>query len=167
MGRQIQIAATPVDEERFLAFLREGTDIAILECFSVSREELWVESFSASLQDHRSYCIWNKAFAWEPEYNQVRNARPSSRNGLWYVSNKEVAPVIDFHRSDVPARKYGRIYWVKDFAAPDGLSYDVAGLGVWYDGIAKWIRKHGKRKQGDRLSPYFLPDAWRIVSETQ
>jgi len=126
-----------------------------------------VESFSIALDGHWEYGIWNKALAWEPEYAQVTRAKPATRNGVWYVTNRFTGPVIEFRRSDVPASRYGRIYWAKDFAAPNGLEYDVTAFAKWYDSVAKWVRRHGKRKPGDRLSPYFLPEAWQTTSETQ
>ena len=167
MGRQIQIAATQPDEKTFLSFLRRSGEIAIISTFSRIRDTLWFDKFAPQLSGNWSYHIWNKEFPWKPEYRQTDKANNLVKNGLFYISNLNTAPVIEFRRSDVPKRKYGRIYWAKEFAAPDGLNYDVEIFGKWFDKIVRWVRKNGHKDQSDTFSPYFLPDALKIHRDAQ
>ena len=161
MGRQIQIAATQGDEDAFLSFLRDTAAVRIFGSFAATPEALWVDTFDPNLTGHWGYSIWNTTFSWKPEYSQVTRARDPKQNGHWYVRNKQTAPVIEFSRSDVAHRRYGRIYWAKEFSAPHGLAYDVDAFSKWYDLIVRWIRKNGQRDKTDHHSPYFLPDAWK------
>jgi len=166
VGRQIQIAMTSVDEEEFLAFLRESADIAIFGSFTQAPDDLWVDGFSPELMGHWTYHIWNKAYLWWPEYGRTYKAENPDHRNFFYVSNSNDAPVIEFGRSDVARRKYGRIYWSKYFAAPRGLDYDVDSFGKWFDKIVRWVRKNGRKDHDDYYSPYFLPDAWQLYKST-
>ena len=161
MGRQIQIAATLQDEHDFLGFVRKTADVAILGMFEQSKDDIWVGTFHPDLMGHSSYSIWNQAFPWTPEYGQTK------AKGLFYISNTNTAPVIEFSRSDVPQRKYGRVYWAKDFSAPEGLDYDIRAFGRWFDRIVRWLRKEGYKDANDPCSPYFLPDAWETHRNAQ
>lgn len=154
MGRQIQVALTYEDEQLFLSFLKEASEIVLLESFAPTKEGLWKELFEQQVQGHWTYRIWNKEFPWEPEYGQ-------STSGTYYVSNKGAAPLIEFTRSDIGQGKYGRIYWAKYFSAPNGLDYDVDKFSKWYDSVVKWIRKSAEHKmKNGSVNTYFLPNAW-------
>lgn len=63
MGRQIGIAATALDEARFLEFVHSTAPIRIANFAAPSIEEIWVEGFSPELAFHRQYWIWNCDFA--------------------------------------------------------------------------------------------------------
>jgi hypothetical protein len=161
MGRQIQIAMTRIDEDAFLRFVRKTAEIRIFGIFTQTQDLLWVNSFDETLTGHWIYSLWNLKFPWDPTYGQVTRAKDPKDNGKWYVSNTNVAPIIELTRSAVDERKYGRLYWGKDFSAPKGLGYDVEAFGKWFDMVIRWVRKNGQRDRTDRSSPYFLPDAWK------
>jgi hypothetical protein len=79
--------------------------------------------------------------------------------GWYYVRNKGAAPVLEVCRSDIGKKSYGRLYWAKDFAAPDGLSYDVVSFSHWVDKVFRWVRNNGTRID----STWFLTDALAYV----
>ncbi len=164
MGRQILTATTPTDEELFLTFLRQTADIVLIESFARTKQDLWQDNFAKELAGHWRYYIWNRAFPWRPEYGRTHVPEHQERHGLYYVANKNDAPVIEFVRSSVDQENFGRIYWAKNFAAPMGLHYDVAKFTEWYESIVRWVRKNtaGKIKNG-RVT-HFLPGAWRIYT---
>ncbi len=166
MGRQIAIALSQVDEAAFLGFLRSRGDIQLFTGSAPSPPEIWVESFAPELAGHWGYRIWNRQFPWEPVYGRVTSdPYKLGRLGWYYVANYTDAPVIEFLRSDVAQAKYGRLYWAKYFAAPNGLAYDVEAFSAWYDSIVRWIKKNAVGKVKDAGVTWFLPDAWRIHTE--
>lgn len=160
MGRQIALAATRADEQVFLAFLRGTAEIAILESFAETQDKLWVDNFSPQLNGHWTYTIWNKSFSWEPAYKRIGNKSVDpSMIGWYYTSNRDTAPIIEFSRSDIAHNKFGRVYWAKDFAAPQGLVYDTDRFSKWFDDIVRWVRKAGRRDK--KTGVYFLSDAFQ------
>jgi hypothetical protein len=166
MGRQVGIAATSIDEESFLSFLRETAEIVLIESFAEAIDQLWVESFASDKIGHWTYAIWNKGFPWTPTYGRVSEKAHDKRMIGWYfVANLGTAPVIEFTRSDISKQQYGRIYWAKDFSAPHGLSYDVEAFVQWYDTIIRWVRKYGKKLSRGAYEPYFFPDAWKQMQK--
>lgn len=158
LGRQIGLASTSEDEISFLDFVRAATEIQIAETAAPSKEDLWVDGFSDEIEFHRQYWIGNKAFKWKPKYGRV-NADAPDTGGWYYIENIFQAPVVEFSRTDWSRPTYGRLYWAKDFAAPDGLDYDVQAFSLWYDDLARWIRKNGRKIISGRSEPYFLPAA--------
>ena len=162
MGRQIHIASILNDEKQFLSFIKNTAEIAIFECQAETREKLWVKDFSENLEGHYKYSIWNKSFPWKPEYGQVIKSKDPNQNGLFYVSNSHDAPIIEFSRTNMVNRNYGRIYWAKFFSAPDPLDYDVDAFSKWFDKIVRWVKKKCKRDSSDPYSPYFFENAWKI-----
>ena len=167
MGRQLAIAMTMTDEREFLAYLSSVGEIRIAESFATSVDALWVDRFSAELDGHWVYYIWNREFHWTPEYGETdKGVGRTSRHTMAYISNASDAPLLEFDRSDVEAGRYGRIYWAKGFSAPSGLNYDVKRFAQWYDLAAGWVRKHaaGKKSQGSAVT-WFLSDAWALDKE--
>jgi len=162
MGRQIAIGATINDEAHLLSFLRGTAEIRLIEIHAPTEQELWVDSFSPQLADHYCYYIWNTCFPWRPEYGKVgENAYSPERIGWSYVSNASDAPLIEFSRSDILNQRYGRLYWAKDFAAPDGLTYDVHEFSKWWNTFIRWVKKTAAGKKTDTWTTWFLPDAWQ------
>jgi len=163
MGRRIQLAATEADERSLLSFLRETGEIAVIESFAATPEELWKEAFEPLGPGRWTYYLWNRAFPWQPEYIRADRAPADSPNYGWYaVSNYAAGPVLQFSRSDVAARRYGRLYWAGPRAATRGLEYDPEAFAVWYERIVRWVRENGRRDPADRYSPYFLPEARQV-----
>lgn len=160
MGRQLRVLMDASDERSFISFLRESTDIQILESFAATTEELWVEEFSPIYEGHHSYSIWNKSFGWLPEYGTVGpRAHDPKHIGWRYVANTSAAPLLTIRRSNPSSGESGRLYWAKDFAAPHRLSYDAIAFEKWVDAIWRWIRRQGKKVSELPLSPYVLPGA--------
>jgi hypothetical protein len=166
MGRQIAIAATAEDERALLEFLRSTAEIALIETFAPTPEALWIDGFSPELNGHWSYLIWNRSFPWEPVYGEVGpQAHDPTQVGWFYVRNRSTGPLLEFGRSDVPGRRYGRLYWCKSSAAPP--DYDVQAFSAWYDAVVKWVRRTGRRREPkEPFSPYFLPDAWETAESS-
>ncbi len=134
MGRQVAIVATQGDIEEFLSFLRETTEIAIFKAFAESIKELWIDR--PLLPEDWTFYIWNKRFAWNPEYKRVgEQAYHPEKIGWYYVSNTNIAPIIEVDCGDVSNAQAGRIYWSKFFVAPHGLDYDVTSFTKWYDSM--------------------------------
>jgi len=157
----MHLAATAVDEAQFLSFLQDSAEIALIDYFAPTIDDLWPSAFATSLSNHWSYSIWNTRFPWTPDYAQVgTDAYHQTQVGWYYVANLATAPVIEFTRSDVQRQQYGRIYWAKNAAAPDGLDYDVQQFEAWYKVVVGWVRKHGRKVIQGAYQPYFLPDAW-------
>lgn len=167
MGRQLAIAMSQVDEEKFINFLHATGEIALFENFSSTKEGLWVTNFASQMTDHWKYYVWNKAFTWEPEYRQTTNALTPEGNGLYYIANTNDAPIIEIVRSNIKEGRYGRIYWAKYFSAPNGLNYDIVAFSRWYDTIVRWIKKNAPGKQKEAWITYFLPNAWKNISSTK
>lgn len=160
MGRQLQVLMDTSDEELFISFLRETTNIQIIESFAPTVDELWVEEFNSRFAGHHSYDIWNRAFEWLPDYGTVGPRAHDPRHIGWrYVANKSAAPLLTIRRSNPSSGESGRLYWAKDFATPHGPRYDAVAFGKWVDAIWRWIRKQGRKISELPLSPYVLPGA--------
>lgn len=146
MGRQISVALTQKDEEEFISFLRQSADIQIIRSFAETDEGLFVTNFGVRESGNWTLDIWNKAFPWKPEYAKTRLDLPEDRRNLSYISNKNDAPLIEYTRHNFNLGGVaGRIYWAKNFAAPNGLSYDVKGFEDWYESVVRWLRKNKKK----------------------
>ena len=166
MGRQLQLATTTKDEVELLRFISRLSPIRVLQCQARSIEELWVDDWETREIElpgfARSFEIWPQKFAWSPEYRQTGgpDCRPEHA-GLFYAANAHDAPVFQFTRSFLEKHSYGRIYWARDFSAPDGLNYDAEAFARLTDSVWRWIRKVGRRSPNAATpSPHFLPDAW-------
>jgi len=169
MGRQIQVAMTEPDERVFLEFLRSTATIRIFESAAPTQGQMVVDGFGPREQGHWHYFIWNTAFAWSPEYGQVSSqATDSGRAGWSYLRNSSTAPVLEYgrHHFTSPRGATGRVYWAKYFASPGALPYDVDAFSGWFDEVARWIRKHGRREARGAHERYFLPDAWQTYYGT-
>ncbi|HYQ02760.1 MAG TPA: hypothetical protein VER96_29010 [Polyangiaceae bacterium] len=161
MGRQIFLVATLEDERAFLDFLRTTAPLRISEGFAPTIPELWIDNFAGEFKGHISYRIWNTVFAWEPTYERVGpRAHDPACIGWSYISNAGSAPVLEFDRSS--PKRPGRLYWARDFSAPDGLHYDAVAFSRWVDRAFNWVRKYGrKQRQRDDFGAYWLPVALR------
>ena len=83
------------------------------------------------------YYLWNRSFLWAPEI--VRHGDHVS------IGNKNAAPLIEYTRHNFAGSEpVGRVYWAKNFSAPDGLAYDSASFSKWFDTVARWVRRHGR-----------------------
>ena len=166
MAKQINIATSPADEAALLSFLRETSEIAVLEGFAPTKDGLWVQAFAGELSNHRHYDIWNKAFPWEPQYQQVTDSRKPCLNGNWFVSNRHTAPVIQFTRTDFEKRKFGRIFWAEDLCGQGELAYDAKQFAEWFRKIEDWVRGNGTGDANDPDSVWFLSEAWRLTNKS-
>jgi hypothetical protein len=168
MGRQLQLATTDADEVELLRFVRSLGPIRVFRSFARSCDELWIEDWETrtiprpKFSVAAGFYIWPQTFPWSPEYARTGgpNCRPEDA-GQFYIANMNAAPVFDFSRSLLDEYSYGRIYWARDFSAPDGLDYDAGAFARLTDSVWRWIRKVSHRSPEDKThSPYFLPDAW-------
>lgn len=163
MGRQIPVAMERGDEVVFLDFLRSTSEISIFETFAPTAEELWCERFQPELYSHWKYSIWNRNFNWTPEY---RTVGPLAHDPNWigwrYVANASTTPVLEVLRSDIRANIIGRLYWGRNFSAPNGLEYNHGDFSAWIDQIWRWVRKRGRKVREIPEEPYLLPEALRV-----
>jgi hypothetical protein len=163
MGRQLQLATTQPDEVELLSFIRSLAPIHVFLPFAPSRDELWVDDWETrKIPKPKFYLgsgfyIWPQTFPWSPEYAQTGgpNCRPEAA-GQFYIANKDAAPIFHFSRSFLDEHSYGRIYWARDFSAPDGLDYDVEAFARFTDSRTPDIG-------GLRMSAFLLrtPPEWR------
>ncbi|QYF94888.1 hypothetical protein KY495_06815 [Massilia sp. PAMC28688] len=162
MGKQTAIALTEKDESLFLDFLRASASIEIYRTTAPSDDLLKIDQFPQRGANEWCYLIANTSFHWVPELRFVSDHAPIvSRRGWTYIANSSVAPVLEYSRHNFDNDlSYGRIYWAKNFAAPDGPQYDQDAFNIWYQKIVRWLRKNGQRRSNDPYSVYFLPDAW-------
>jgi hypothetical protein len=151
MGRQLAVVLSDQDEADFLSFLNGSADIQIFRTSAPSRDGVFVDSFGPRGAWNWSYDIWNRAFPWEPILARTRLDLPDlERRGLYYISNKSTAPIIEYSRPvPGPDGMNGRIYWANDFSAPNGLRYDVRAFEVWYESVFRWLRK--RKRNGNTL----------------
>jgi len=127
---------------------------------------LWIDDWEKRDIEGCAFHVWLQSYPWVPEYKQTGGPScPKNRHGLWYVANDGAAPVIEISRPPPNCTNGGRIYWARDFSAPDGLAYDSAGFAKNVDQIWNWVRRNGHRKlsEGKRGGPYYLPEAWSTV----
>jgi hypothetical protein len=166
MGRQIAILATQEDVDNLLAFMRSTTEIAIFGYFAESIEGLWTDN--PQLSTVGMFHVWNKRFAWSPQYGRVgAKAHNPEHIGWYYVANTNVAPVVEVSPGYLKSDRAGRIYWSKDFATSHGLPYDVAKFTEWYETVVKWVRRNGRKRTTGFLQPYYLPGAWKEIERGQ
>jgi len=101
VGRHVGIIATQEDLGELLSFLRGATEIAIFRGFAQSIEELWIHR--PRLPSDWMFYIWNKQFAWNPEYRRVGEKAYHPEMMEWYyVSNTNDAPIIEIDCGSVP-----------------------------------------------------------------
>jgi hypothetical protein len=162
MGKQVAIAMLEQDEAEFLAFLRSTADVRLYRSSAPSAEALAVDAFSEEGPVCWQFFIWNTAFRWQPSIGYVPdNAPVTARRGWAYLSNTGTAPVIVYDRHNFRnSNSQGRIYWAKVFRASEPLGYDVGEFERWYNQVARWVRKHGRRDKSENYGPYYLPHAF-------
>jgi hypothetical protein len=162
MGRQIQIASLESDNKLFEEFLKARYDCVFVDVFAPTKELLFKERLESRFK-YASWYIWNKDFDWQPEFGQVgENAVNKDMAGYYYISNRNDAPLIEFTKSNLDEKRYGRIYWSKGFSAPNGLKYDVLRFTKFYEQVSRWIIKEATGKvKSSNVNTYFLPDAWK------
>jgi hypothetical protein len=161
MGRQLQLATTKPDEVELLRFVRSSTPIRVFQSFTPTIDELWIEDWETREIPSGGFSIWPATFPWSPEYAQTGGPGcPPERSGLFYISNTSAAPILEFTGSSLEEKRYGRIYWARDFSAPNGLEYDAESFARFVDSVWRWIRKVGHRLPDSDV--YFLPDAWSL-----
>jgi len=163
MGRQTQVAMADADELEFLGFLRSTADIQLFESFAPSPELMAVPGFAPRDQGHWQYFIWNRAFAWKPEYGRVaEGAVVPDRMGWSFLRNSSTAPLLEYDRHNFTGAGAvtGRLYWAKHFSTSGPLAYDVDAFSRWFDQVVRWVRKHGRQKQRGAQETYFMPNAW-------
>ncbi len=154
------------DEIELLSFLRNTAEIQIFESFAPTIKELWVNEFNPSFVGHHTYGIWNKNFEWNPEYKKVGQQAYDKNHIDWsYISNELSGPLLKFSRSNLLSDRPGRLYWARNFAAPDGLKYDEKLFSKWVDTVWRWVRKNGTKIPELPLQPYVLSGALSQIKD--
>ncbi len=134
MGRQVEVSLSEDEERALLAFMRMSANVQIIRTFAPSQAALFLDAFEPRGEGNWTYHLWNRSFAWEPQFSVTRTDQPSA-----YVSNSSSGPLLEYsrHTSHGP----GRIYWARHFSAPDGLAYNVAAFERWYNSVVRWVKR--------------------------
>src|SRR5688500_16017629 len=121
MGKQLQLATTRTDEAMLLQFIATLAPIRVFQSHTRTQEEIWIpDAENCSIPPWILY-IWPQTFPWTPIYQQTGGPQcPAESAGLFYIANKNVAPILELSRSDIARKRYGRIYWGRNFSAPNG-----------------------------------------------
>jgi hypothetical protein len=159
LGRQIQILMNRDDERTFLEFLRGTAPIQLYDRFAPISDALGVDDFADEPTGHSGYLAHNQTFPWVPEYGKVRPRSVDPDKIDWaYISNAGQAPFLEIDRS--LRGKPGRLYWARDFSAPNGLAYDAEAFSKWVDRVWRWCRANGRKlSANDPSAPYIFPGA--------
>lgn len=168
MGRQLQLASTQEDDLQLIQIISGLVPITVFQSFADTPEALWLNDLAGLSILPSHLFIWPKNFPWVPEYKQTGGPKcPKESRGLYYISNKNIAPLLELSRSDLSKRRYGRIYWGSNFSAPYGLSYDKAAFSDLVDVVWSQIRKVAKKAMSVSSSTYWMPQAlaWKARSE--
>jgi hypothetical protein len=134
MGRQVEASLSEDEERALLLYMRAGTNVQIIRTFAPTQAGLLVDSFEPRGEGNWSYYLWNRSFDWQPQFSVTRTDPPAS-----YVSNATVAPLLEYSRHTQHGP--GRIYWAKNFSAPEGLTYDSSAFERWYNSVARWVKR--------------------------
>ena len=136
MGRQVAARLTDEQERAFLAFLRRTSDFTLIRAAGPTPDNLIASDFPPRGDWCWHYLLWNRQFQWVPEI--------AKHNDHVSISSVAAAPLIEYTRHSFEGSEpVGRLYWAKDFAAPDGLAYDPVAFEKWVDSIFAWVRRHG------------------------
>lgn len=157
MGRRVDFAASALDEDLFLEFLRGSADIQLFRSFADTEEQLWVEQLAPFGPTETHYYVWNMKYAWKPKFRRSLNEEKV------YIEDKLHGSVLHFTRTnlacflakDLDVGAYGGVYWAK---------YNrQRGFLLWFESIVRWIRQTGLNlRPGGNSAVYCLPDALRL-----
>jgi len=137
MGRQVTAALTDEQEQALLAFLRKSADVALICASAPTADGLFHQKFAPRGDWHWMYYLWNRSFPWVPEI--------STHKDHVSVGNTTASPLIEYTRHNFDGSEpVGRIYWARDFAAQDGVTYDATSFNRWFDSVVGWVRRHGR-----------------------
>ena len=152
MGRQIQVRFDPADQDAFLEFLRDGSDIEIYRSRSPDISPLRHFPQETGL---RCYWIHNLAFPWTPAFQRYEFFdNDSGQTRVFFEPDYSKAPLVEF----IPGM---RIYWSKTFTAQlSELRYDVEAFDRWFDKICRWVRRTGKLTDFPQGRAWVLPAAY-------
>lgn len=158
MGKQVPVVMLGEDEIEFLAYLRSTASVRVFRASAPASDDLEVHALDKIHTGDRQFFIWNTSFRWQPEVKHVAADAPViERRGWAYLSNTSVAPALEYDRHS-STHGGGRVYWAKRFSAQQ-LRYDVNAFERWYDGVARWIRKRGRRLESETNGPFYMPAA--------
>ena len=128
---------TDEHEQALLEFVRRSSDVTLIRASAPTPEELFPQHFLPRGDWQWIYYLWNRSFSWAPEVVQRRDHVA--------IGNTNAAPLIEYTRHNFSSSEpIGRIYWAKNFSAPEGLAYDSASFSKWFDTVARWVRRHGR-----------------------
>lgn len=163
MGQQIAIAMDAEDEQVFLEALRVSADVALYRSWSSSPTAI---DFLAPEAAASPFYLHNRAFDWEPQFEQIHyNDMSTGQPGTYFRLITRHAPVIEYSRHPLAAENpqvSGRLYWAKFFrASSHEVAYDLAAFEKWFGSVARWVRKNGSRVPHGSTEPWCLPAARR------
>jgi hypothetical protein len=159
MGRQLQMLMTQEDIRDLISFVHQTSPpIRVFVSHAAQEAELWVNEWDTCSLADIMYYVWPTKFAWTPVLKQTGGprCRPPCA-GQWYIANTTEAPVLEICASI--GNGNGRVYWSRDFAAPDGLGYDANEFSKLVDRVWNWIRRKGVKQPGkdSRWDAYCMP----------
>ena len=137
MGRQVAATLTEEQEHQLLAFLRSTADVVLIRAAGPTTDDLFASDFAERGDWCWHYWLWNRDFHWVPEISRHKDHIA--------ISNTNAAPLIEYTRHNFDGSEpVGRLYWAKDFAAPDGLAYDPSAVNRWVDLAFAWVRRQSR-----------------------
>jgi hypothetical protein len=171
IGRQVSFYMFGEDENSFLSFLIEKKKAIPIRSITPKAEVVTLEVPLPSPNsdvDAWKVLIWNNNYPFPAGVFQLLPDRKWDEQSENYIStgivkyriDDEIAPVIEFSRScqnrDGVLVK-GRL-WVAVNVAREYLSVaEHEGFKTWCDAILRWVRRAGKRIEGQ--DGYFFPMA--------
>jgi hypothetical protein len=149
MGRQICFYMLREDCEQFLRFVQSRDPVLVVQRDSDSSRVGPVDDPCSLGQD---LCLWNQRLLPSLERKYI----PQSVKGPYYRVDGSL-PTLEFFLprpadwDGRPALTQGRVYATFD--------QPTEGLRIWYEGIARWIRKNFTRNPIARVGGYAGPAA--------
>jgi hypothetical protein len=152
MGKQVRFFTLDNDQEKFLRFIYEDLSSYIVDLPSTSPKLLIIRKLSEAIEycsHQRVVYISKPQFPLSKKYISKYTVEKSGE--IRYSFEYITAPVIEFRRSFLSQQKFvqGRVWASMYIYDEEGNTVSKAdGFKNWYEQIARWIRRNGKRVQG-------------------
>jgi hypothetical protein len=140
MGRQVTFFMAKEDEDRFLDFVRQTGNVAIVPAISPDNNFQLVER----LPEPFSVNVWRQFYIWN------RSITPSYRTEYvpdkgYYIINGLLSSLVEFSRSYVKDNTMFPGHLWAEFTIVDDDTNDLGqkdrDFRNWYEALAKWIRR--------------------------
>lgn len=154
MGRQIIFHMLPPDRVAFLRFVQERDPVVVTEFTSDSADICPLDLRNQVTPHERWLCLWNKDLLPSLKRYYV----PELDHGPYYrvdysLPILELSVPVHAFWDEKPALTQGRLY---------AYAYqDHPALRIWYEALARWLRKNFKKNPMTWMSGYVGPAAYK------